>query len=58
MGRHFLRYLGYFQPNYQHPFWYPEFLVHVIHYFYKKLSLYIQLSNIYLEVVFEWPQRI
>jgi hypothetical protein len=23
---------GYFQPNYQHPFWYSESIVHVFHY--------------------------
>ena len=32
LGRKFLRHLGYFQPDYQHPFWYGEFLVHVFHY--------------------------
>ena len=36
LGRHFgmkfMRHLGYFRPDYQHPFWYCEFLVHVFHY--------------------------
>ena len=40
----------YFRPNYQHPFWYSEFLVHVFHYSTiistKKLSLYIHIPGI------------
>ena len=32
LGWNVLRHLGYFRPDYQHPFWYCEFLVHVFHY--------------------------
>ena len=32
LGRYILGHLGYFGPNYQHPFWYSESLVHVFHY--------------------------
>ena len=36
LGRHFgvnvLMHLGYFRPDYQHPFWYCEFLVHIFQY--------------------------
>ena len=35
--------------GFQHPFWYCESLVHVFHYFYKKLSVYIHIPNKYLE---------
>ena len=43
LGRYILGHLGYFRPNYQHPFWYkrvpcPWFPL-FNHYFYKKLSL-------------------
>ena len=67
LGRHFgLKFFEAFGAflDYQHPFWYCEFLVHVFHYvfnnyFYKNLSLYIQLPNIYLGLGFEFgPQRI
>ena len=48
-----LRYLRYFQLDYQHSLWYCEF--HVFNYFYKKMSLY----SIYLGVWFKFgPQRI
>ena len=55
--------MGNFQPNYPHPFWYSESLVHVFHYstifLQKKVSLYIHIPNIYLGLGFEfWPQRI
>ena len=40
----------YFWPNYEHPFWFSESLLHVFHYSTiistKKLSLYIQIPNI------------
>ena len=54
--------MGYFRPNYQHPFGYCESLVHVFklfnHYFYKKLSLYTHIPNIHLWLGFEFlPQR-
>ena len=54
----------YFRMIYQHSFQYCESLVHVSmplinHYFYKKLSLYIQIPSIYLGLGFEFgPQRI
>ena len=54
--------LGYFQSNYQHPFWYSESLVHVFHYSTiiskKKLSLYIHIPNIYLGLGFEFGPQI
>ena len=31
LGWIFLRHLGYFRPDYLHPFWYSDFLVHVFH---------------------------
>ena len=46
---------GYFCPIYQHPFWYvlwvpcPCFPLNN-HYFYQKLSLYIQIPNIYMRL--------
>ena len=47
-----LGHLGYFQPNYQHSFWYSEFLVHVFIiqslFLQKELSLYIHIPNIHL----------
>ena len=46
LGKCILRYLGYFWPNYQHPFWYsvvsPLSMLPFNHYFYKKLSVYTQ----------------
>ena len=32
LGWNILRHLGYFRPDYQHPLWYCEFLVHVFNY--------------------------
>ena len=41
-GLNFLRHLGYFRPDYQHPFWYCEYHVSIFnHYIYKKIILYI-----------------
>jgi hypothetical protein len=62
--REILGHLDYFRRDYQHPFWYSEFLDCPYfpifnHYFYKKLSLYIHIPNIYLGLEFEFgPQRI
>ena len=61
LGWNFLGHLGYFRPDYQHPFWYCEFLFHVFHYFnhyfYKKTEPLH--PTIYLGVGFEFgPQRI
>jgi hypothetical protein len=51
--------------QYQHPFWYSESIVQcfplINHYFYKKLSLYVQIPNKYLGLGFDFefgPQRI
>ena len=40
LGRKFGGHFGYFRPNYQHPFWYSESLVHVQPIFLQKLKLY------------------
>ena len=54
LGRTFLGHLGYFRPIYRH-----RSFPLINHYFYKKLSLYIQIPNIYLGLRFEFgPQRI
>jgi hypothetical protein len=49
LSRTILGHLGYFQSNYQHPFWYFESLVHIFHYSAiistKKLSLYFHIPN-------------
>jgi hypothetical protein len=50
-----------FTDLYQHPFWYCESLVYVFHYssifFYKNLSLYIHIPNVYLGFEFEFGQQ-
>ena len=54
LGRTFLGHLGYFRPIYRH-----RIFPLINHYFYKKLSLYIQIPNIHLGLRFEFgPQRI
>ena len=56
-GKQIMWRLGYFRPNYQHPFWYSESLAHVFHYSIiistKKLSLYIHIFNIFSGLGFE-----
>jgi hypothetical protein len=48
--------LGYFWPNYQHPFWYSESFFYVFNHSTiistKKLSLYIHIPNIHLRFEF------
>ena len=65
LGKWICRHFGYFWPTYPHPFWYSEsilpFYLLINHYFFKKkkVSLYIQISNIYFGLGFEFVlQRI
>ena len=54
----FMRHLGYFRPDYQHPFWYCEFFVHVFHcstnIFIKKMSLYFLFLFFLTDVTHYW----
>ena len=68
LGRHFgqinFRTFGFFSNNLSALSWYCESLIDTFHqfknyYFNKKLSLYIQIPNFYLELRVEfWPQKI